>query len=160
MDHNDHCLRIGYIHTNLAALETALRFFLLKVNNETFTSPKPGDTDMPLSHMTNFASLGWLIKQYNGKLDLSESAEFAADEQCVHIRDALAHGRLVAPMKEYPLTLWKFGQVKAGRVPIEYNDVLTIDWLDKSWKMIDQQKGPGNCLQQEARLSNHLIHAE
>ena len=29
MDFKDHCLSIGYIHTNLAALESSLRFFLL-----------------------------------------------------------------------------------------------------------------------------------
>jgi hypothetical protein len=80
--------------------------------------------------MTNFASLSWLIKEYNGKHDSTETAQFALDDECVHIRDALVHGRLVAPLKDYPLTLWKFDQVKAGRVPIEFNKMLTTDWLD------------------------------
>jgi hypothetical protein len=140
MDYNDHCLRVGYIHMNLAALESALRFVLLKANKETFTSPKPKDADAPLSQITNFASLGWLIKEYNGKLDPSESTQFALDNESARIRDALAHGRLVAPTNEFPLTLWKFGPVKSGRVPIEYNEVLTVDWLDKTWEMINQQK--------------------
>ena len=140
MDYKDHCLRIGYIHTNLAALESALRFLLLKANKETFTSPKPEDTDAPVNHITNFKSLSWLIKEYNSKLDSSESTQFALDEEFVRIRDALAHGRLVAPMNNYPLTLWKFGPPKSGRVSIEYNEVLTVDWLDKTWKMINQQK--------------------
>jgi hypothetical protein len=139
MDYKDHCLRVGYIHTNLAALESSLRFFLLKANRETFTSPKLEDLDATLNHMTNFASLGWLIKEYNGKLDRSESAQYMLNEESVRIRDALAHGRLVAPTKEYPLTLWKFGPVKSGRVPIEYNEVLTVEWLDQTWKMINQQ---------------------
>ena len=43
-------------------------------------------------------------------------------------------------MNNYPLTLWKFGPPKSGRVSIEYNEVLTVDWLDKTWKMINQQK--------------------
>jgi hypothetical protein len=140
MDYKDHCLRIGYIHTNLAALESALRFFLLKANNETFTSPKPEDTDVPLNHITNFASLGWLIKEYNSNLDSSESVQFTLGDKSVRIRDALTHGRLVAPMKDYPLTLWKFGRVRSGRVRIEYNEVLTVDWLDNTWKTINQQK--------------------
>jgi len=140
MDYKDHCLRIGYIHTNLAALESALRFSLLKANKETFTAPKPEDTDAPVNHITNFKSLGWLIKEYNSKLDLSESAQFTLNDESVRIRDALAHGRLVAPMNEYPLTMWKFGPPKSGRVPIEYNEVLTVDWLDKTWKLINQQK--------------------
>jgi hypothetical protein len=140
MDFKDHCLNIGYIHTNLVALETSLRFFLLKANKETFTSPKLEDTEVPLSHLTNYASLGWLIKEYNSKLDPLETAQFTIDNESERIRDALAHGRLVAPTKEYPLTLWKFGHVKSGRVPIEYNQVLTMEWLEKTWKAINQQK--------------------
>ena len=89
MDYKDHCLRIGYIHTNLAALELALRFLLLKANKETFTSPKPEDTDAPVNHITNFKSLSWLIKEYNSKLDSSESTQFALDEEfCTHQRCA------------------------------------------------------------------------
>jgi hypothetical protein len=140
MDYKDHCLRIGYIHTNLAALESSLRFFLLKANKETFAAPKPEETDAPLNHITNFASLSWLINEYNRKLDPSETAQFALDNESVRIRDALAHGRLVAPSNEFPLTLWKFGLVKSGRVPIEYNEVLTVEWLDETWKTINRQK--------------------
>jgi hypothetical protein len=36
--------------------------------------------------------------------------------------------------------LWKFGKVKSGRVQIEYNQVLTIQWLDETWKKVHQQK--------------------
>jgi len=57
MDYKDHCLRLGFIHMNLTALESSLRFFLLKANKETFTAPKPGETEAPLNHITNFASL-------------------------------------------------------------------------------------------------------
>jgi hypothetical protein len=84
--------------------------------------------------------LGWLIKEHNGKLDLAESAAFSIDDGSVRIRDALAHGRLVAPTKEFPSTLWKFGRVVAGCVPIEYDQVLTTDWLEKTWKTVNQQK--------------------
>jgi hypothetical protein len=140
MDYNDHCQRVGYIHMNVAALETSLRFFLLKANNENFTAPKSGETETPLTHMTNFASLSWLITEYNAKLNGEERPSFALDESSVRVRDALAHGRLTAPAKEFPLTLWKFGRVKSGRVPIEYNQVLAIEWLDETWKKIHRQK--------------------
>jgi hypothetical protein len=33
MDYKDHSLQIGYIHTNLTALESSLRFFLLKATH-------------------------------------------------------------------------------------------------------------------------------
>jgi hypothetical protein len=140
MDYNDHCQRVGYIHMNLTALESALRFFLLKAHGETFTAPKPGETKTPLTHMTNFASLSWLITEYNAKLNAEERASFILDDSSVRVRDALAHGRLAAPVKEFPLTLWKFGKVESGLVPIEYNQVLTIEWLDETWKKIHQQK--------------------
>jgi hypothetical protein len=68
MDYKDHCLRVGYIHTNLAALESSLRFFLLKVNGQTFSAPKAGDVDAPVNYITKYASLGGLIKKYNGAL--------------------------------------------------------------------------------------------
>jgi hypothetical protein len=140
MNYEDHCLRIGYIHMNLTALESSLRFFLLKANKETFSAPKAEDNETPLTHMTNYASLGWLINEYNNKLSGAEAAEFSVDNESERIRDALAHGRLVAPSKEFPLTLWKFGRVKSGKVPIEFNQVLTTDWLDKTWKDINKQK--------------------
>jgi hypothetical protein len=69
-----------------------------------------------------------------------QRAAFSIDDKPLRIRDALAHGRLVAPTKEYPLTLWKFGREVSGRIPIEFNEVLTSDWLEKAWKMINQQK--------------------
>jgi hypothetical protein len=139
MDYKDHSLRVGYIHTNLAALETSLRYFLLKANGQVFSSPKAGDADAPVNYITKFASLGGLIEEYNGALTPLEGAYNITDES-VRIRDALAHGRLVAPANDFPLTLWKFGEEQPGRVPIEYNEVLTVDWLDKTWKMINQQK--------------------
>jgi hypothetical protein len=92
MDYKDHCLRVGYIHMNLTALESSLRFFLLKANNETFAPPKAEDTETPLTQMTNYASLGWLIKEYNNKLDAKELPQFAIDNASERIRDALAHG--------------------------------------------------------------------
>jgi hypothetical protein len=139
MDYKEHSLRVGYIHMNLAALESSLRFFLLKANGQVFSSPTPSDTDAPINYITKFASLGGLIKEYNEALKSSEGAYKITDE-AVRIRDALAHGRLVAPANGFPVTLWKFGAERSGRVPIEYNDVLTVDWLDNAWKLINKQR--------------------
>ena len=125
---------------NLTALESSLRFVLLKANKETFTAPKAEDAEVPLSHITNYASLGWLISEYNDKLSQAEAAEFSIGNESERVRDALAHGRLVAPTKEFPLALWKFGKVQSGRVPIEFNQILTMEWLDQTWKAINEQK--------------------
>jgi len=78
--------------------------------------------------------------EYNAILNAEECDSFALDDSSVRVRDALAHGRLTSPAREFPLTLWKFGRVKSGRVPIEYNQVLTIEWLDETWKKIHRQK--------------------
>ena len=48
----EHALRIGFLHTNLAGLESSLRFFMLKLRDQAFHVPKPGDADAPLSWMT------------------------------------------------------------------------------------------------------------
>jgi hypothetical protein len=55
------------------------------------------------------------------------------------IRDAFAHGRLVTTT-ELPATLWKFGAPTNGRVPIEFSQVLTLDWLKETSKFIDDQR--------------------
>jgi hypothetical protein len=47
----------------------------------------------------------------------------------VDIRDAFGHGRLLSVGEVYPATLYKFGIAKDGRVPIQYQLVLTADWL-------------------------------
>jgi hypothetical protein len=60
----------------------------------------------------------------------------------VTIRDALAHGRLLTSTsaQEPPYHLWKFGRAKDGRVPIEFCEQLTLDWLTSKSSMIEKQK--------------------
>jgi hypothetical protein len=38
------------------------------------------------------------------------------------------------------LSLWKFGRAKNGRVPIEFCEELTLDWLKSKSSMIEKQK--------------------
>jgi hypothetical protein len=57
----------------------------------------------------------------------------------VHIRDAIAHGRLVT-IKELPFRLWKFGPRKDGHVDIEFSEELTADWLKSTSAMIVREK--------------------
>jgi hypothetical protein len=149
MDVKEHSLHVGYIHTNLTALESSLRFFLLKANDQKFSPPKPADVDAPLNYITKYISLDELIKKYHGRLTKSESAKYTVCNDPVLIRDALAHGRLVAPTNDLPWTLWKFGRQKKGRVPIERNEVLTADWLEHAWKMIKEQQERVNACSRE-----------
>jgi len=124
---DEHAIRIGYIHTNLAGLESSLRFFMLKLRGQAFYVPKAGDADAPLNWMTKWVSLGDLIKKYNGELTEKERTEFAITQEATDIRDALAHGRLHSPELTLPWTLTKFDQQRAGRVPIILNQKMTID---------------------------------
>jgi len=65
--------------------------------------------------------------------------KFEVDIAVVHIRDALAHGRLVTT-KELPFRLWKFGSRKNGHVDIEFSEELTADWLKNTSAMIVREK--------------------
>jgi len=140
MDIDEHAKRIGYLHTNLTALESSLRFFLLKVDKQTFRIPHDGDVDAPLNWLTKWMSLGDLIKRYNGELTPSEHPKFAITRESVDLRDAIAHGRIHSPELSFPWTVTKFGKQKSGRVLIDLNQKMTIEWLDGAYTLVGQHK--------------------
>lgn len=140
MKADDHTKSIGAIVTNLQALETVIRYFLLRVNRQVPDFPEPGAKDTSITYLTDYRSLRSLITSYNDKLTDAE-ARYAVDlEAVIKIRDALAHGRLVTT-SELPATLWKFGEPVNGRVPIEFCEVMTLDYMTKTWKMIHRERG-------------------
>jgi hypothetical protein len=140
MDIDDHAKRVGYLHTNLTALESSLRYFLLKVDKQAFRIPQDGDVDAPLNWMTKWISLDKLIKRYNGELTGIEREKFSITQESVNLRDAIAHGRVHSPKLEFPWTLTKFGKQRSGRVLIDLNQQMTIEWLDNASKLVGQHK--------------------
>jgi hypothetical protein len=134
----DHTKGVGAIVTNLQALETVLRYFLAKMNNEDIQFPKVRDKLVRLSYLTRFISLGKLIKTYNETLR-NEEKKFAIGANVVHVRDAIAHGRLVTT-SEMPFRLWKFGDHKGENVEIEFSEELTDDWLNTTAATIESEK--------------------
>jgi hypothetical protein len=90
----EHTQWVGAIVTNLQALETVLRYFLAKLRNEIVEFPKVGDQTVKLTYLTRRTSLGKLIRTFNEALTHAEK-NFKVDIGVVHIRDAIAHGRLV-----------------------------------------------------------------
>jgi hypothetical protein len=140
MDIEEHAKRVGYLHTNLTALESSVRFFLLKVDKQTFRVPRDGDVDAPLTWMTKWISLGDLIKRYNSELTSNERDKFSITQESVSLRDAIAHGRLHSPDLKFPWTITKFGKQKSGRVLIDLNQQMTIEWLDNSYKLVGEHK--------------------
>jgi aspartyl-tRNA synthetase len=129
---------VGSIVTNLQALETHLRYFLLKASNQYVSFPMPGDKEVAENYLTTFISLGDLVNTYNAGLGAGEE-KFRLDETVVRIRDAIAHGRLVTATV-LPATLWKFGRAKSGRVPVEFSETLTREWLIKMSNLIDAER--------------------
>lgn len=105
----EHTQWVGAIVTNLQALETLLRYFLLKANNQTPDFPKRGDTDTTITLLTDFTFLGNLMVLYNEKLTEAETKYAVESASVIRIRNAFAHGRLVNLTTEFPATLWKFG---------------------------------------------------
>jgi hypothetical protein len=105
----------------------------LKANGQASDFPKKGEKDTSITYLTDYRSLRGLIRLYNEKLTDAEAHYMVDIEAVLKIRDAFAHGRLVTT-GELPATLWKFGEPVNGRVPIEFCEVLTLDYLTKTWK--------------------------
>ncbi len=129
---------VGAIVTNMQALETVLRFLLAKVRNESVEFPNPGDQAAKFSYLTRHTTLGKLIRTFNEALAETEK-KFEVDIGAVHIRDAIAHGRLVTT-RELPFRLWKFGANRNGQVAIEFSEELTAEWLKSTSDMIFREK--------------------
>jgi hypothetical protein len=138
LEWKDHTHLVGCIVTNLQALETILRYFLLRLHGQQVQFPKVGDATAAKTYLTNYMSLGQLVEEFNKTLKPGES-EFKVDRQVVTIRDAIAHGRLLTEDK-LPYRLWKFGKQLHGRVIIESCEQLTLDWLKGKSDMIYREK--------------------
>ena len=133
-----HTHLIGCIVTNLQAIETVLRYFLLRFHKQEVDFPKVSDADANETYLTNFVSLGDLINEFNSVLEEPEK-QFAVDAEVVLIRDAIAHGRLLTK-EGLPYRLWKFGRPKDGRVQIEFCQELNVQWLTGKSNLIDRQR--------------------
>jgi hypothetical protein len=134
----EHTQGVGAIVTNLAALETVLRYFLLRQKKQEAHFPKPGDREVKRSYLTRSIALQNLIRNYNSVLDADES-KYAIDKDMVRIRNAFAHGRLLTT-GEIPARLYNFIGSKKGHMEIEFNEELTAAWLKATWLRIDGER--------------------
>jgi hypothetical protein len=138
----DHNMRIGAIVMNLQALETAIRFFFFRKNDEQHPFPKPdGERYVPSTSLTKHCQLRKWIRKFNSSLKQEEVPKYSISEDIVETRDAIAHGRLVAPdPPALPYTLWKFGEAVDGQVEVKLSEDLTAEWLDNMSKLIAAEK--------------------
>jgi hypothetical protein len=146
VDGSAHLLGVGKIVGNLHSLELLLRLFLCEAKGEIIEFPKSQAGTMPETHLTNFMSLGDLIKSYNATLSATEKAH-SVDPTVVQVRDAIAHGRLTSLSGTFPLTLYKFGRPDAQKmVPIEFAEQITEQWLDgRRHLILDQIRKVHEC---------------
>jgi hypothetical protein len=135
----EHLVLVGGIIMNLQALETVLRYFLLRRSRQDPQFPKVGDADVSETYLTNYMSLGYLIDEFNKGLEENEK-QFEVAKAVVDIRDALAHGRLLTVLRQPPYRLWKFGKANDHRVSVEFCEELTSEWLKAKSDMIFAEK--------------------
>jgi len=125
------------VTANLQALEFVLRLFL-------YESVGPKDPDLRFERLsagdvvletplTNYDSLGEVIKKVNRRLEAIGRPE-RIDKSLVDVRDAFAHGRILADRPEGPFRLVKFCRPSAGTVKVAESVDLTPDWLDLQWQ--------------------------
>lgn len=122
---NDLGTLVSYFHT----LEFLLRGFLKnqeKLSAESFdyTRIEAGDT-VPVDSMTNFDSLGCLIKKYNSQVPVPNQIT----EEIVVLRDVIAHGRVCTSSDKLPLRIFKFDKPKGSQTTATYAANLDHNWF-------------------------------
>lgn len=133
----DYACQLGRVIANLHALEFVLRAFLYESVGPQdpgirFDLLSQGD-EVPENPLTNYDSLGTVIGKVNQRLEQLGRAE-RIDSSLVDVRDAFAHGRMVAALREGPVKLVKFGKPLAGRVRVTASVDLTPAWLPRQIK--------------------------
>ena len=121
---------LGKVIGNLQSLELILRFYLLKHEGAPMLSSHldtvtVGDV-VPKNALTDYRSLGQLLDAYNERVGPQDALQA---EEIVRLRDALAHGRLLARQPGPPFRLLKFSDPKKGPIKIEIDESIDRSWL-------------------------------
>lgn len=135
----EYATALGKIVANLQSLEFTLRAFLYQRGDPPH-QPLAAGADLydlrvgdaaPENALTSYDSLGQLVDRYNRVVN---DPQLALDRSVVELRDALAHGRVSAPLEATNLSLLKFERPKAGRARVVYCQELTPQWLSDQVK--------------------------
>jgi len=133
MNAAEHCTNLGQLVHNFQALETWLRFVLLKLEPSQHPAVQLDfegmalGTDLSQNEVTDFADLRTLCKRFNRHMSVKKAPEL--NVAIVDIRDALAHGRIIGTKTGYPLRLIKFSKPASGRVKLVVNEVMDHNWF-------------------------------
>jgi len=140
MDNRSHAENLGGLLGNLHSLEFAIRLCLSQqpgaparnLYTDDFRDASVG-TVIPDSDMSNFATLGQLIKKFN---DVFQQSGSAVDPSLVDLRDVLAHGRVFAGPDDSHFRIVKFEKPSNGSTRISYNQVMTEAWFTESKRRV------------------------
>lgn len=126
----DHALRVGKLLVNLHSLEYMVRSYFLHCERGEFPAGKPlqRGQQVALSAMTDYRSLGQLLRDYNNAV--AEKFRVDAADEVVSLRDALAHGRVSTDLAEVSPTLLKFDRPVGNTVVVTHAALMTDDWFD------------------------------
>jgi hypothetical protein len=119
MDADDHASGVGWLMGYLQSLEATIRIFLAR-------------SDPSINSIINGDTFGPLVDKYNDQLTADEP--YSIDPQVVTIRNALAHGLVLAPRNltlnmSLPLILLHKGQ----------SYVMTVDWFQDQQTLAQAQ---------------------
>ena len=121
---------LGQVVENLQSLEATLRIILAQGCGPDPFKLQAGQ-QVPVTHMTNWATLGKLIKKFNRAVPTKYKLDKA---RIVNLRDALAHGFTLIKHPGSPTRLIKFGKPKNGMVRVEIAVDMTREWLAEQRK--------------------------
>lgn len=135
MTFDEHARQLGGLVANFQSLEFALRAFLqglpsappIGIPYGTDIYSFPAGHVLPENELTNYDSLGTLIRRFNAEMSVQGLPEI--DSNLVEVRDALAHGRVSGLREDTNLRLLKFDKPRNGRVRVTFNEELTEVWF-------------------------------
>jgi hypothetical protein len=126
---------LGRLVANLTVLEIALRIALYlqetpldKQLPDSFrmANLNVGD-EMDESWLCNWAPLSAALNAYN-KLQVA-NGKLPIDDGIIDLRNALAHGRIIAEAQGAPMALIRFERAQAGKVRVTEKHVMSLEWL-------------------------------
>lgn len=135
---NDYAAALGRLMANLSQLERSLRSVLYAIGHAPHTSlptgmflwtMQPGD-QVPLNALTSWDTLGELIAAFNAAHQ-TRNPPLVVDPTLKTLRDAFAHGRLVADGSSTHFVLMRFRPPTGTTVIVEDRYELTIDFMNE-----------------------------
>jgi hypothetical protein len=114
-DSDQHAKTVGQLIGQLQSVEFLLRWWLAKLEDLDVELPHYVGQILSETPITDYRSLSQLIASYNSQLCKTESG-YQVDTRIVDLRDALAHGRVLALDGENYLTLYRFDRPVSGQV--------------------------------------------